>query len=150
MDLHPDTLDWNRALQSTLDGLPALGEGRVRLYRVEPGKTQRPAPWLEEALAREDLGRGRWFTEDAEALLFYVHDQALAQPRLLVLDVDAPTAEAWRVANWTAQEGLNPKSYSRDPQREFFLPDVSLRPTTSVAIEPLAADPRGPGKKPSF
>jgi hypothetical protein len=127
-----DNLDWERALALGLERLPPLADGHVRLYRVEPAVRVPVAPWI--AWQRQEMnldkGEGRWFTDDPQALLFYVKDQALSRPTLLTLDVPADQAAGWQVRQWQAQpSGENPQAFSRDPDREYFLPDLALRPT---------------------
>lgn len=132
-----DNLDWDTALELVLQGLPLVEEGLLRLYRIEPGLKVPKAEWLEQSLASSDRGQGRWFTEDPTALIFYVRDQALAQPQLLFLDVPVEKAHAWRVTQWEAQvTGEDPKRFSRDPETEYFLPSLDLRPDSQIAITP--------------
>ncbi len=132
-----DNLDWDTALEQVLQSLPVVDEGSVRLYRIEPALRVAKAAWLEEALTASDKGQGRWFTEDPNALIFYVRDQALAQPQLLFLDVPVEKAQAWRVNQWEAQvTGEDPKRFSRDPETEYFLPSLDLRPDSKIAITP--------------
>lgn len=126
-----DNLDWERALEQVLARLPPLPQDHLRLYRVEPAIKAPVAPWI--AWQRQEMnldkGEGRWFTDDVQALLFYVKDQALSRPTLLALDVPASQAQDWQVSRWEAQaSGENPKAFSRDPEREYFLPDPALRP----------------------
>ncbi len=146
-----DNLDWERALVQIFEALPAVPEGQARLYRIEPKARTPKAAWLEEALAATNPGEGRWFTDDPQALLFYVRDQALAQPTLLFLDVPPTLAKAWQVKAWTATPGgEDPRRFSRDPEREYFLPDRALRPTQRWElphVEPQSAPPM-PARKP--
>lgn len=132
--------DWEQAIQRSLLALPPCPAGKLRLYRVEPTEAKIQAPWLQEALDATDHGRGRWFTDDPAALSFYAQDQAHAAPRLLVMEIEASQAEAWRVRNvLESADGANPLRYSRDPDREFFLPDLSHR--HQARAEPLSLTP---------
>ena len=140
-----DDLNWEGALEEVLLGLPVLEEGQTRLYRIEPQLRIKKAEWLEQSLAKNDKGEGRWFTDDVAALLFYVKDQALAQPALVFMDVPSTQAEDWRVNNWKAlPTGEDPKRFSRDPDREYFLPSRDLRMGKEclVSIEPTLLAPR--------
>ena len=140
-----DNLNWEGALEEALLGLPVLKEGQTRLYRIEPQLRIEKAEWLEQALAQTNKGEGRWFTDDRSALLFYVKDQALAQPALVFMDVPSTQAEDWRVNNWKPlPTGEDPKRFSRDPNREYFLPsrDLRLDKEYVVSIEPTLLVPR--------
>ena len=151
MTISFDDLDWERALAQGLERLEAVPEGHVRLYRVEPAVRAPMAPWMawQRQEMKLDKGDGRWFTDDPAALLFYVKDQALSRPTLLALDVPVDEARTWQVSQWTPlPSGENPQAFSRDPDREYFLPDVARRPAQGWELpqleKPVNRPRRGP------
>lgn len=119
------------SLDELLHSLPPHQPGDTRLFRIEPGRRLAKAAWLEEAIKNSGAGaaEGRWFTDNPEALPFYLADQEGLSPRLVVVDLPSATAQPFRVdrLDGLAAEGLHPKRFSRDPEREFFLPPEMTR-----------------------
>jgi hypothetical protein len=106
-------------------GAGAQGRGFTRLYRAEPipgGKEW--AEWVE--VTRDELGitqaEGRWFVADP-ALLDWYREDAVGPTHTVYVDVPTAELERYRVANSEERIGLRPvRSFSRDPENEFFLP----------------------------
>lgn len=114
-------------------GTPEVGAGRTRLFRVEGPPSEKPTPdWIKEgqAASGHTEAAGRWFAlGDKEQLDWYRKD---AGPGNKTHYVDIPTAdlEKYRVSNSTETigEGRSVKSFSRDPDKEFFVPrDIANR-----------------------
>jgi hypothetical protein len=123
-------------------GAGAQGRGFTRLYRVEPIPGGRE--WAEwEKITREELGiaraEGRWFVADPSLLDWYRED-AIGPTRTVYVDVPTDDLERYRVSNSTEQYGHRPvRSYSRDPENEFFLPRelADQKRELSISFEPL-------------
>jgi hypothetical protein len=102
---------------------PTLSAATVRLYRAE-APLQPVADWIERGAIDAGVAEaaGRWFTTDLAALEWYLKD-AGPNARVVAVDVPAPVLEQYRVSNSTEViRGRAVKSFSRDPENEFFLP----------------------------
>jgi hypothetical protein len=102
---------------------PAASE-HTRLYRAESAVRGEFSDWRKEALdaSGHTEAEGRWFVADPAMLDWYKADIGA---NTVVAYVDVPTAELerYRISNSTEQIGRRPvRSYSRDPENEFFLP----------------------------
>lgn len=112
---------------------------RVALWRCEIASIEgrRPdfdeASWLHQGLRAQGGwdAIGRWFTNDPATLAFYARDISIGGAfRVVSVEVDAASAEAWRVRN-------NPeaRAYSRDWESEYFLPrEVAERAAHDAAM----------------
>lgn len=116
--------------------------GMVRLYRGEGVKGGSVPSWIQEA--RKESGAeaagGRWFTDDPEIAQWYVED-AGPGGRLVAVDVPREVADRFRVSGLSRDIAR----FSRDPEREFFLPqDVAV---LRSGVEPSATRvSRKPGR----
>jgi conjugative relaxase-like TrwC/TraI family protein len=119
----------------------------VRLYRAE-APDQPVADWI--AQGARDAGTteasGRLFTTDRTALDWYVKD-AGPNARVVAVDVPASLVETYRVINSTEViAGRAVRSFSRDPENEFFLPRELAEQRKPVeqleAAESERAEPR--------
>lgn len=95
----------------------------MRLYRAEA--PERPvSDWIEQGARERGIteARGRWFTADRDALDWYVKDVGPGA-RIFAVDISHQDIERYRVSN-SAEiiAGRSIKSFSRDPENEFFLP----------------------------
>src|SRR3990167_3847005 len=95
--------------------------GATRLYRghVVPTGMEKPLPeWLVQArqAAGLPLVEGRWFTDDLSIAKWY-QNEAGERGTISYVDIPNDQLEAWRVSN--VPEAAR---FSRDPQREFFIP----------------------------
>jgi hypothetical protein len=97
----------------------------TRLYRVEAVPRGGETPeWIKQG--QDALGiaeaSGRWFVADP-ALLDWYREDAAGPTRTVFVDVPTADLESYRVSSSTEQIGRRPvRSYSRDPENEFFLP----------------------------
>ena len=102
------------------------------------------APWIQAAHEGDGTAqaRGRWFTRIPLALAFYLDDTP--QPELVTLDL--PEAEAWacglKQLPAVLPDGCRPRSFSRDPEIEHFVPGSFLAGTQCWSLEMDAAAPR--------
>jgi hypothetical protein len=120
--------------------------GFTRLYRVEPDGPEVGRPdWVRQAQAESGHleAEGRWFVADPVLLDWYREDAA-GPTRTVFVDVPTADMERYRVANSEERIGLRPvRSFSRDPENEFFLPRA-LAGAKQVLLEAPVAD-RGAG-----
>lgn len=122
------------------------------LYRAE-GKPRTDVPdWVKQG--QTDSGHadaaGRWFTNDPAALEWYKKD---AGPDHIVHSIEVPTAdlEKYRVANSGELIAGKPvKSFSREPENEFFLPKelASQRKPLGIDGETPPPSPTAPAEAP--
>jgi hypothetical protein len=105
---------------------PAVAAGMTRLYRAEATARASTPEWLQQAqeASGHTAAEGRWFVADPMLLAWYTQDIGPdAKPRVAYVDIPTDQAEAYRVSNSTEQIGpRRVRSFSRDPEREFFLP----------------------------
>jgi hypothetical protein len=83
-------------------------------------------PWNMQALASSSAGKaqGRWFllADDVERLDWYIKD-AGEGAKIQYVSVPKKDLEKYRVANISkTEDDLDPRSFSREPENEFFLP----------------------------
>jgi len=98
------------------------------LYRAE-GVPYTGNSWSRQAYLESPAAKaaGRWYTDDVSALKWYADDVG---ENVVIKSIDAPlkSVERYRVSNLpkTSHKGsdaIDPRSYSRDPKVEFFLPE---------------------------
>lgn len=103
---------------------PGGAAGVVRLYRGESVSTGRTAipDWIQ--LEQDRLGitsaRSRWFTDDPQIARWYLREAGFDDPakgRISFIDVPAAEVENYRATNFPEA-----RRFSRDPEREFFVP----------------------------
>jgi broad specificity phosphatase PhoE len=106
-----------------VDGLPQPAQGMVRLYRGEtvPGTGRGLPEWVRQAEVSGGVQQasGRWFTDQPEIAKWYQQEAAAdgGKARLTYIDVPEDVAKQYNVANHP-----DAAKFSRDPDREFFLP----------------------------
>lgn len=108
----------------------------TRLYRAEHDplkqmktvKTKQQMDWLKYVKIMHDQdgtneAKGRWFTDDPDELDFYISDKDPAKVRIVYTDFPTQEIEKHRLSNIAnTKELVNPKQYSRNQNKEFFLP----------------------------
>ena len=125
----------------------AVEPGFTRLYRVEPdGPDDKRPDWIRQAQAETGHldAEGRWFVADA-ALLAWYREDASGPTRTAYVDVPSSDLEQYRVANSEERIGVRPvKSFSRDPENEFFLPRTLA--DAKEVLHDAPADDRADGR----
>lgn len=133
-----------KAAEQPLLSTPEPRPGFTRLYRADakPGGNKAP-DWAIEGKRESGQAEaeGRWFTQDKDALDWYRRD---AGDGSLTHYVDVPTADLdkFRVSNNTERFGTGRpvKSYSRDPENEFFLPRATADSKKMLVDRGVTAD----------
>lgn len=112
---------------------PTTKPGHTRLYRVEvdPKHRKPVSDWIKDGQRNSGhtAAEGRWFVADTKMLDFYINDTGADRARIVAIDVPTADLEKFRVSKTEETvAGRSPKSFSKDPENEFFLPsDVSSR-----------------------
>jgi hypothetical protein len=107
---------------------PPTSEKMVDLYRAE-GVPYTGNSWSRQAYLESPAAKaaGRWYTDDVSALKFYADNVG---ENVVIKHIRAPLSEVekYRVSNLPkvshkGSDVIDPRSYSRDPKVEFFLPE---------------------------
>lgn len=99
----------------------------VTVYRAEvKPEFRKDAPdYVKQAQSDNGIkdASGRWFVEDPSLLDFYVKDIGADKAHIVSTQVKRSELEQHRVSKTTETiAGKSPKSFSKDPDNEFFLP----------------------------
>ncbi len=113
-----------KSIVNTLATEDAPAKGMTRLYRAESKTKKNPPEWVahEQKQSGHSDAEGRWYVKDKSLLDFYVKDIG---PSAKIKHIDVPTSEVnkYLVSRSTERLGdRSVKSFSRDPNNEFFLP----------------------------
>lgn len=117
--------------------------GMVRLYRMQArgdAKVSPVADWIAESPEYQAMlqASGRWFTDSLDEAMWYENEHPGGE--IVFVDLPAAEAEAYRVSNIVAREGIgragqpeSPGAYSARPEREFFLTREAARKARPLA-----------------
>jgi hypothetical protein len=144
-----------------LEGLPAVPEGHVRLFRgealdaavaagAEAARASKGLSWIDqqpEMITRKEV-RGRWFTDDRALAETYPSNRDPGELNRLVY-VDVPKAEYDKMIGLQDQPA-EVRKLSLSPEREIVLPKAYTSKVRSVTRDegkrlalPLNQSPRG-------